>query len=37
MSSSGAVTLGEIAGRLPMLEVACASMRAARPAECRQI
>jgi hypothetical protein len=23
MSSSGAVTLGEIAGRLPMLEVAC--------------
>jgi hypothetical protein len=24
LSSSGAVTLGEIAGRLPMLEVACA-------------
>ena len=23
MSSSGAVTLGEVAGRLPMLEVAC--------------
>jgi hypothetical protein len=23
MSSGGAVTLGEIAGRLPMLEVAC--------------
>ena len=23
MSNSGAVTLGEIAGRLPMLEVAC--------------
>jgi len=23
MSSSGAVTLGELAGRLPMLEVAC--------------
>jgi hypothetical protein len=24
MSTSGAITLGEIAGRLPMLEVACA-------------
>jgi hypothetical protein len=34
MSSSGAITLGEIAGRLPMLEVACSRHERRPRAEC---